>query len=86
MSGDEDDRDVPAAASHSLFHLETAHPGEADVDDGAVGVEVVREIGFSGLEKMDFMSVRAERSPHGMANIHVIVNDGRVIFDNPPGM
>jgi hypothetical protein len=44
---DEDDRELPAPLSHLFFHLETADAGQTDVDDGAVGVAVLREIRFT---------------------------------------
>ena len=75
MSGDEDDRDPSAALAQLFFHFEPVHAGQADIDNRAIGFAVPRQVRFSRLEQMHFVTVGAQRTADGTPDIRVIVND-----------
>ena len=75
MSGDEDDREPSAALAQLFFHFEPVHAGQTDINDCAIGFAVVRQIRFSRLEQMHFVTVGAQRTADGTPDIRVIVND-----------
>ena len=81
VGGDEDDREPPAPLAQLFFHFESADTGQADVHDRAVGLAVLSQIRFAGLEQVHFVTVRAQRPAHGTSDVRVIVNHDECQMD-----
>jgi hypothetical protein len=59
-----------------LCQLETADPGQADVDE-AVGVVLILELCLSRFERMDEVAVRTEQPADCTSNVLVVVDDDK---------
>ena len=73
----EDDRRMQPSSPDPLFQLETADPGQADIDDEAVGVVLILEVCLSRFERMDEMAVRTEQPADCTSNVLVVVDDDK---------
>ena len=59
----EHDRRLEPSPPHTMFQLETANAGQADIDDQAIGVVLVVEVCLGRFERMDEVAVGAKSRP-----------------------
>ena len=52
-------------------------PGQADIDDEAVGVVLILEVCLSRFERMDEVAVRTEQPADCTSNVLVVVDDDK---------
>ena len=77
LRGHEYDRRPEPSSPDPLFQLETADPGQPDIDDEAVGVVLILEVCLSRFERMDEVAVRTEQPADCTTNVLVVVDDDK---------